>query len=472
MIGKKLKILFSDIRFWIVVFFLVRLIGITNPPLEVAHNWRQTTVTSVARNYLEIDNNILYPRIDIAGEKTGITGMEFPLLNYLIYLLSEIFGYEHWYGRLINLSISSFSLLYFYKLINNFFKSKIAFNATIVLLFSIWFSYSRKIMPDTFSMSFIIASIYYGSNYLNNSSKSFQFGNLLLYFFMASLGMLAKLPSGYLLIIFSIFLLDKTITVQRKIIFLTVSILSLLSPLIWYFHWVPHLIETYGVWHFFMGNSIAQGIQEVSQNLILTMEKFYNSALKYIGFIIFMYGLISVIRKKEMNLLYILIISFLSFLIVIFKIGYSFPHHGYYIIPFVPVMALIVGYGLRQIKSKKFTIIILLAICIEGVLNQQHDFIIYDKKMSLLSLEEKLNRISKREDLILINSGDSTTPMYFSHRKGWGLSNKEITNGDHIKTLKEKGLKIIVILKHSFGSNMILDLPIAFENENYCIYKL
>ena len=45
-----------------------------DPPLEVAHNWRQTLGAMIARNFLETDNNILYPRIDITGEKTGITG--------------------------------------------------------------------------------------------------------------------------------------------------------------------------------------------------------------------------------------------------------------------------------------------------------------------------------------------------------------------------------------------------------------
>ncbi|MCX6235324.1 MAG: hypothetical protein NT175_11520 [Bacteroidetes bacterium] len=34
----------GDIRLWIILFFLLRLYGITNPPLESAHIWRQVTV--------------------------------------------------------------------------------------------------------------------------------------------------------------------------------------------------------------------------------------------------------------------------------------------------------------------------------------------------------------------------------------------------------------------------------------------
>ncbi|MCH8319269.1 MAG: hypothetical protein IIA88_12395, partial [Bacteroidetes bacterium] len=115
------KTILTDFRFWILLFFVIRLYGITNPPLEGAHSWRQVAVNMVARNFLEIDSNILYPRVDMAGEKTGITGMEFPLLNYLIFLISELFGFAHWYGRLLNLIVSSIGVYFFYLLIKKYF---------------------------------------------------------------------------------------------------------------------------------------------------------------------------------------------------------------------------------------------------------------------------------------------------------------------------------------------------------------
>ena len=182
-LNKTLTNILSDFRFWIILFFLIRLIG--------------------------IDNNILYPRLDISGDKTGISGMEFPLLNYLIYLLSEVFGYQHWYGRLINLIFSSLGLWYFFMLVKKHFSPKTAFNASLILMFSIWFTYSRKIMPDTFSMSLILASIYYGTNYFHSNSKSTL--NLCLYFSLTTLGMLSKLPSAYLLALFVLLVFDKKI---------------------------------------------------------------------------------------------------------------------------------------------------------------------------------------------------------------------------------------------------------------------
>src|SRR4051812_45439006 len=85
----------KDIRFWIIFFFIIRMYGITYPPLEVGHNWRQTDGLLIARNFYERDANIFFPQTDLAGEKSGIVGCEFPLLNYLVYLVSIPFGFQH-----------------------------------------------------------------------------------------------------------------------------------------------------------------------------------------------------------------------------------------------------------------------------------------------------------------------------------------------------------------------------------------
>ena len=462
----------SDIRFWILLFFLVRLIGITNPPLEVAHNWRQTTVTMVARNFLEVDNNIFFPRIDIAGNKTGITGMEFPLFNYLIYLMSLVFGYAHWYGRLINLIVSSVGIFFFYKLVIKYFDPKIAFYAAWIVLFSIWFAYSRKIMPDTFSMSLIFIGMYYSSNYLDSPSNGFRWKNLILYTIFITLGILTKLPAGYLPAIFLLFFLNPKIQVSRKIVFSAVSLICVLIPAIWYFYWTPRLVETYGFWHFFMGKDILEGFAEISQNLPQTLNRFYESAIKYVGFGFFIFGLVVSIVKREKLLIALFLISFPLFLVTVFKAGYTFPHHSYYIIPFVPVMALFAGFGISQIKSRKIVFIILAAIALEGVLNHYDDFFIPEKQQVILNLEKDLDEVSNRNDLILINSGYLPTPMYFAHRKGWVLPNEDILNQKHLQELIDNGLRYIVIVKRTFGTPILLELPVVFENENYCIYRI
>ncbi|MBA4058027.1 MAG: hypothetical protein C0490_25140, partial [Marivirga sp.] len=110
---KSILDLLGDIRFWILFFFILRMYGITNPPLEVGQNWRQTDVLMIARNFYENNANIFYPTVDLGGgEMTGIVGTELPLLNYLIYLVSLVFGYDHWYGRIIVLIFSSVGIYF------------------------------------------------------------------------------------------------------------------------------------------------------------------------------------------------------------------------------------------------------------------------------------------------------------------------------------------------------------------------
>ncbi|MBA3680173.1 MAG: glycosyltransferase family 39 protein [Bacteroidetes bacterium] len=465
----QMKSILGDIRFWIFLFFIVRLFHITNPPLEVSHNWRQTTVTMPARNFFEGENNILLPKVDFAGEKTGITGMEFPILNYLIYLVSLVFGYAHWYGRLITLVFSCFGLWYFYKLVHKYFNISIAFKATFILLFSVWFTYSRKIMPDTFSMSLVIAGIYYGSNYFDqkNSLK-----NLLLYFTLVLAGILSKLPSGYLLVVMIVFLFDKKIPILNKSLFIIISLVIMSFVSVYYFYWVPRITKEHGFDHFFMGKGIVEGMVEIFSNLNKALQKFYNAAVGYTGFILFICALFVAIKRKEKNVLLVFGLCFFAFLVIVFKGGATFYNHTYYIVPFAPVMAFICAYGLSLIKNNKLTVVFLALIAAECILVSNSDFYIKEKNLAILNLEKDLDQFSKPTDLILINSGEVPTPVYFAHRKGWIEKNELIADTAYIESLRKKKLKYIIILKKAFGNEISLQYKQLLSNPDYTIYDI
>ncbi len=466
-----LRPLLSDIRFWILLLLVLRLYGITLPPLEVGHNWRQTTVTMVARNFFEIDANPFYPRIDIAGNLTGITGMEFPLLNYLIYLVAEVLGYEHWYGRLINLVVSSFGLWYFYILLRKYFSERASFYSTLILAVSIWFQFSRKIMPDTFSVSLIIAALYYGTQFLEQSRS--KLGHLFLYFLLSLLGLLSKLPSGTLLVVLAIPMLDVRILFYKKILFVVTSILALEVVYFWYFMWVPYLVYYYDFWHFFMGKGIGTGLQEILAYWQQTARRFYETALKYIGFGVFVYGLAQSLRTKNRLLMAVFVLCLMAFSVIMLKAGFTFAHHDYYIIPFVPVMALIAGYALSNIKNPTWVILLLIAISAENIINQLPDFRIKDSEMALMHLESDLDKVTKPHELVMINSTKYPTPMYFAHRKGWIGRNDTLIDARYIHQLKKVGLKYIVILKKTFGNDTTLGVyKQVFDNQDYRIYSV
>ena len=89
--------------------------------------------------------------------------MEFPLLNYGIYLIADFFGYQHWYGRLLNLIVSSIVVWYFYRLVRDHVSEKVALPSTLALLASSWLIFSRKMMPDTFCMALMLIALFPGT---------------------------------------------------------------------------------------------------------------------------------------------------------------------------------------------------------------------------------------------------------------------------------------------------------------------
>ncbi len=455
----------SKIYFWIVFFFVLRLIGISNAPLESGHNWRQVTGLMVARNFLETNNSIIYPRVDVISEKgnSGIIGMEFPLLNYLHYLVSLVFGYSHWYGRLINLITSSIGFICFYKVLKNIFDEKTAFYSTFFLITSIWFAYSRKIMPDTFSISLMFIGIFFCSKYISTNRYIFLFISIL----FSTIAILSKIPAGiYLVLIIPFAFYSRNLATNAKLF------LSLIVPIsacfIWYFRWNFFLEIEYGNWYN-SGKSISEGINDIFNNLDLTLKKFYFSSFNsYILFVVFCCGIAYMILEKNKYLSAIFLSILLIFIVYIFKSGRFFYHHSYYIIPFVPIMAIVCGSLVSKIKNIKIIILLLCGSSIECIANQYTDFFIKDSETYKLKLESISEKVCSKKDLIVINGGESPQDIYFANRKGWSVDGQKFADQNFLKELSEKNCKYIFINKHN--TFVPLNHKIVFCDDDYIVY--
>ena len=419
----------------------------------------------VTRNYLEVDSNLLLPRVDETKGESGIIGMEFPSLNYIFFALTKVFNYKHWYGRLINLIVSSIGLLFFSKIIQKFFSKKVVIASTLFLLGSIWFSFSRKMMPDTYCISLMFIGIYYGINYLNQGKTL----NVFLYVIFTTLAILSKIPAGiyFTLLIPMMFWNFNRI---HKVIIASTTLIPLFLTYLWYFIWNPHLSKVYGNWYN-SGKTIAEGFIEIAANLDLVFKNFYfHSFSGYIIFIFFLFGFVLIIR--HWNRFLILSISLLSlfFIIYILKSGYFFYHHNYYIIPFVPVMALISGYCIGGINKKWIFVTCIIIGLSESILNQQHDFFIKESEKYKLELESISDLVSSKKDLIAINGNDNPQQLYLAHRKGWTCSDSLITDLSFINNIQKKGCRYIFLNKHS--CNKSINRKIVFSNVNFTVYDL
>jgi hypothetical protein len=459
-----------DIKFWIILFFAIRLYGITNSPLEPASAWRQTDVLMIARNFYENSPNIFYPTVDINADAPSTVGCEFPILNYLIYLGSLVFGFEYWYGRLINLCITSLGLFFFYKIIRKYFGEPPAFNASIIFLVSMWFSYSRITIPDVFGASLNIIALYFSCAYLEKGKT----WHLFLFFTLGMIGCLSKISAATILTPLAIPVFLGNVSIKRKLILCIFSLIILSVVGCWYFFWVPHLNAIGFSGHFFMGMPFTEGAIELLNDWPRTLAQFYDTPLKYTGFLAFIVAVILTIKNKAYPPLTVFLLTFCSFLAVVIKSGQWFFINGYYPLVVVPAMAFMTGYGLSFLKPKLITAILLI-VSLEGIANQIHVFQIRQPDKSLENLEAILVKANcLPHDLIAINVDDmhNPIPMYFAHRKGGNVSNRNLSNPNYLVNLKNRNYKYIVVLKQSYGNDISIELPMVYNSEYFSIYSM
>ena len=463
MVQKHFFSLMKDIRFWIIFFLLIRLVGITNPPLEIGHSWRQVLTNMLSRNMLEISPSLLYPRIDMDGTGTGIIGSEFPVFNFLTYLWFKIFGFSHWAGRLINLVVSSIGIYYFYRIVKRYFTTEVAFSAAFILIVSGWFGFARKIMPDTFSVSLVIISLYYASIFLDKWQRK----DLLLFTFFATMGALSKMPSVSILAVLAIPVFSSKYPLRQKLELMGAGTIVMLFLGLWYFYWVPYLLDTYG-YKLFFTRDLLQGLKELIFNWFDTLDKFFfASFFSFVAFFFFLKGLYNSFKDKNKLILLSLFYISLIFLFYMMKTGDVFSFHSYYIIPFTPIMALIAGYGLSKLKAK-WMYFFLLVISVESIANQYNDFFIKDELKCKLKYELIADEFTNKDDLVVVTGGMDPITMYYLHRKGWSVYNDVLTDSIKMDEMHKQGAKYIFVDKRQFSGN--LKLKIVKQTECLDVY--
>lgn len=453
----------GDNRFWVALAFALRLIGIGNPPLETSHHWRQTSVLMVARNYAEHGVDLLHPRMDTAGTLTGITGMEFPLLNMLIAWGMLLFGDVYWPGRLIVLIAGSVGVLRFHKLVGRYLGVRVALYAALLLLFSLWFMYARKVMPDVFALSLVLVGLERldAARGIRNPWAALVLGSLLI-----GAGLLSKITAGCLLAVWPVLAWPHR---NSRIVQLATGLIAVATvpALWWYFLWVPHLVETYGFWHFFMGGPMVEGAVQLMRNWPRTLDNFYFDALRFSGFALFLLGLYFAAKRRQRGMLIAFALLSGAFLVVMLKAGDTFWVHAYYVLPFIPTMALVGGYGLAQLQHTRWAQVLLVIVAVEGLAAQANDFRLSPPLVQLLQLEEDLGQ---DKGLIAMNTGQVPTAMYFAHRRGWTMTNTELADPSTLEALLRNGCTRIVVFKRTFDTAVELPWPLLLENDLYSIH--
>lgn len=460
----------------IAVFFWLHLFKLTAPPLDT-HSWRQVDTVAVVRNFGGESPNILFPRVDIRREFSGITGMEFPLYNYAIFMWNKAFGFHHWIGRLVSLESAVAGLFFFYLLIKDRYTKRLALFALFAMITStLWFYFSRNIQPDVMMVALSIASLYFA----NRFAITKKFYQLVLFFVLLSAAMLVKLPAVFIGLPAAYILLFEHRNLLKLKDYVLGAAIVVLPNVAWYL-WSQHLSSHYG-----LGNYFYEGLNlPDSLHTLLTTSfwkhvfilRTFSSVSTVIGGVLALVGIGVAVKKRDWFALTWLG-AILAFALLFSTKTYF---HTYYSLPRVAPVAVLTALGLNFIVQKvnfkqAAALIVLVFLLMVAQVAVEVRPLYAIKHSEYLKLEPVVVRYINPSKKIIVNGGVSPEMLYFSHRKGWTATNSEITN-DYLADKTHKGADFVVIDKLAPGvlpfdpKNPVIENKV-YEDDMFIIYSL
>jgi hypothetical protein len=140
---------------------LLRLKGIHDPIFDHP-GWRQGDTAAIARNFAQLQYNILFPQTDYDGPPPNYVELELQIVPFLAATLYKLFGVHEVFGRLISLAfgVATIPLIaLFGRWLLRSAVAGVAAAAAFAVLPGAWY-YSHTFMPDTAMVFFATAAIY------------------------------------------------------------------------------------------------------------------------------------------------------------------------------------------------------------------------------------------------------------------------------------------------------------------------
>ncbi len=468
--------------------FLLRLINITDPILEVA-GWRQCDTASVARNFYYNGMNIFYPQVLWGGATEGYVGeAEFHLYTFTVAILYKIFGVHEYLGRLVSIMAFCGGAFLLYKLARKYFDKTPSLIALLFYTFNPYmFFYSRAFMPDSSMIFFSIAMLYYFSEWIDKEGL-WRFVVMTL---CAVFAFLIKVPAvclGLPLLYLCIKKYRYNLIVQWELWLF--AALTLVPIVLWSVHSYYLGQTTEGIP---FGNYKLSGLSTYIDPHFyyrIFYAEIFESCLIYIGGIFFVLGILFTIRNEELRYihywLFAIIISF-------FLGGKGTAWHTYHTITIIAPASLMVGYAIsnsaRLINTYKITglikvvllvlfvsMIVSLPLIIHHKITGRYKAERLAKDYPIYEVGKIVDKIIPKNDLIVGCSWGGPEILYYSNRRGWSQV-AYLLSIEHIEDFRRNGVKYFVTTAQDEIDSSVLEYlknkyeTIKSTNE-YLIVKL
>ncbi len=466
------------------------------------HVWRQCNTLAVARNFYQEDMDILNPRVDRRLDTDGVTGMQFPSYEYIVALGYKAFGIHNWVHRLLSLIITFWGAVGMFYLSKLLLKHDIAAGFTaLAYTFSpdlYYFGFSA--LPDILALACSVWGLYYFIKWfappshipITNTSHQSLVTNFILSLLLITIAGLTKLQFLAIGFFIAPYILLNIDVAKKKVISLIVfGITACAIPLLWYRRSVE-LIETSGLADFGITfrpeNNWEKGINTIIQNITSDLP---DLLLNYSSFLIFLFSIFFFFKNKFWKSKWFIPMLVWTLSLIAYHIIElaQMNVHSYYMMPYLPVLFLMIGYGVKHIGFKSYghKLIVVLMI-LSPVLTS---FRIIPSRFTKSNPGIPIELYNNESRNILINSApqdalcivgpDISGCIYFYHieKKGFGFDNineleKQVGNSTLLVNYIQRGARYLYTNDTSSINNTLINT--YFEEINrvgdFCVFKL
>ena len=427
---------FSGFVFLLIIFWEL---GLVFSPIAGNHAWRQASTAAVAHNFALESANIFYPRIDWRMEFSGITGMEFPLYQYVTsFIYYFIPTYFDWPGKLVSFI---FSLLLLRELILAFKKIPPLFIFSSYFLIIEVLVLSSRFMPDIFALFLSFK----GWRYYDSKKYTFS-----LFYYL--LGVLCR---PYLIFLCIPILWDFIYDYFKKKIInikiFSIGIIILFFLYLWYFKWSEYLRLNFGISdRFYRGDykNFVINLTDIN-NYIIFIKVLHDN---YINILLLPFLILGIKKYFDLKKIILFIITIMG---VMGVTGSHVSPHSYYLIATIPIITYFLSNGFYYYRLEKTILILVILTLASNWYNYNPQQKIYD---SLSSIQNKLNTLENDEGLVVVESNASPHALHILRSRGWIANTSMIRNFDYLKELEQKGVKYVYpLINNKYYKYHIID---------------
>lgn len=439
---------------WVIPLLIPILSGILHwnvfdKELQGVHLWRQAQTQTVVQNFAEIDRNILDPRVNNLIYEDGIKRMEFPIMQWIYSWFYE------WSGGKVSASRWATFVFGLVPVWGMFFLFRgLGFEKLMAALIAwcfnwspLFYYYTLNPLPDNMCLLFTVLALAFLSHAHRRQSQGYFIGFLL----MMAAAALIKIPYVLLAaggIPFMVGLINGK-DLRSTIALVMVGALALAPCAIWY-SWV---IPTWGDAGIINGISAGgSGLSEIFSIVWQTVISLIPELFVNYGSVLFLLlgTYLCVMKFKKFQTIHYAFLCVLgAFLAYYFyEINMITTVHDYYLFPFLPILFLAVGYGVRlALKSNKviriLSVVLLLILPATAFLRADSRWRIEGTQALVHKDLETLKNATPENAVCLVGNDLSThILLYLLDRRGLSFSDDELST-DRLDWMVSNGVQFM-----------------------------